>query len=221
VLDGEILVSAQIIRCPICLLSQPVRNGVSPDKILHCGNCQRDFAVKDGLPLKDDIIPGQINAPVSTATTTTAGIAGMEPATTRNTVITWILGAIIALVVIKTSRSYVAPLDGPAFLVFYLLLFVGIWVALTIMRKLWEDSVHVTMVALLAFEAVGLNRYLDASAAGMHKFGFMFIMMTIGAVLLFARYDHPGGNNGYGSSCSSCSSCSGCGGGGGCGGCGD
>jgi hypothetical protein len=212
-------VSTQIIRCPICLLSQPVKKNVSPDKVLHCGNCQRDFTVKNGLPLKEGGMLSYATAPATT--TTNASVTNVEPATTRNVVITWIFGAIIGLMVIKTSRSFIAPYGGPEFLTFYFFLFMAVWLSLVAIRKIWEDSAHVTLIALFIFEGVGLIRYIDASAAGMHKFGYMFMMMAVGAVLLFSRYDHTNGNNWYDSSCSSCSSCSGCGGGGGCGGCGD
>jgi len=213
-------VSTQIIRCPICLLSQPVKTGISSDKILHCGNCKRDFAVKDGLPLKEGGAIAYATEPSSSATAIKSGISTIEPVTTRNVAITWIFGVIIGLIVVRTSRSYIAPLNGPDFLFFYFFLFIGIWLSTAFMRKIWEDSVHVTLIALFIFEYVGLIRYLDASAAGMHKFNFMFIMMAVGAVLLFTRYDHSSGND-WSDSSSCGSSCSGCGGGGGCGGCGD
>lgn len=212
--------STQIIRCPICLLSQPVKTGVSANKILHCGNCKRDFAVKNGLPLKEGETIAYATEPSSSTTALKSGISTIEPVTTRNVAITWIFGAIIWLIVGRASRSYIAPLNGPDFLFFYFFLFIGIWLSTAVMRKIWEDSMHVTLIALLLFEGIGLIRFFDASAAGMHKFNFMFIMMAIGAVLLFSRYDHSGSSNWSDSSgCSS--SCSGCGGGGGCGGCGD
>lgn len=211
--------STQIIRCPVCLLSQPVKKNISPDKILHCGNCKRDFAVKNGLPLKEGGAVAYATNPLSSTTAIKTGISTVEPVTTRNVAITWIFGAIAGLIVMRISRSHVAPLNGPDFLFFYFFLYIGIWLSTAVTRKIWEDSLHVTVIALLIFAGVGLIRYLDASATGMHKFSFMFMMMAIGAVLLFARFDHSSRNNRHDNS--SCSSgCSGCGGGGGCGGCG-
>lgn len=209
--------STQIIRCPICLLSQPIKTDVSPDKALHCGNCQRNFAVKNGLPLNEGGAISYATESTPTATAAKHSSTIIESATPRNVVITWIVGALFGLIVIDTSRSYMAPLRGPEFLAFYFMLFTGLWLLLAAMRKYWEDSSHVTFISLFIFEGVGLLRYLDASAAGMHKFVILFIMMGIGGILFFVR----GEFSDYGSddSHSSCGSTSG--GGGGCGGCGD
>jgi len=221
-------VSTQIIRCPVCLLSQPIKAGTSPDKVLYCGNCQRNFSIKNGLPLNEGATISYATEPSPSGSSSKASVTAIEPATSRNVVITWIFGIVIGLIVFNTSRSYIAPLKGPEFLTFYFFLFFGVWLALGAFRKFWEDSAHVTIIALLNFEGVGLIRYLDASAAGMHKFSFLFMMMGVGAVFLFLRFDSFDSDSWSGSSscssfssCSSCSSCSGCGGGGGCGGCGD
>jgi hypothetical protein len=113
-----------------------------------------------------------------------------------------------------------ATLKGPEFLEFYLILFVAILALLIMLRKLWGDTLHLTVIALLVFEGIGIVRFMDASAAGMHKFQIMFIMMGVGGVLFFLRAHHMNDAS-WSSDCSSCSNCSGCGGGGGCGGCGD
>ena len=115
-----------------------------------------------------------------------------------------------------------ATLKGPGFLLFYIIVFVSIFITLLLLRSLWEDSLHVTLLALASFESIGLVRYFDGTAVGMHRFSLMFAMMAFGAILMFTRSDKFTGNSSSGgcSGFSGCgSSCSGCGGGG-CGGCG-
>ena len=208
--------NTQLIRCPVCLVSQTVKQDISPNQQLHCGNCQRSFAAKNGLPLKEDsAISYANNTPL-----TPASVVTTQPAASRNVIVTWLLGFVLWIFTISKARPYMASLKGPDFLEFYIIVFFTILVILILARRLWEDTMHVTLIALLIFEGIGIVRYIDASAAGMHKFQIMFFMMGVGGVLFFVRAHHTN-NMSWSSDCSSCSSCSGCGGGGGCGGCGD
>jgi len=214
-------VSTLLIRCPVCLSSQPVNKGVSPDKLLYCGNCQRKFAVKNGLPLTETGTVSYSKSASPTLSSSRVNITQLQATTSRNVTVTWIFGLMLMFMVVSSSRTFIMPMQGLEFIVFYLFLFFGVWFALVAMRIFWEDSIQVTLIALITFEAVGVVRYMDASAVGMHKFGFMIAMMVVGAILLFTRYDNYSGEDwSSGSGCSS--SCSGCGSGcgGGCGGCG-
>ena len=208
--------NTQIIRCPVCLASQPVKKDISPNQQLHCGNCKRSFAVKNGLPLNEDSVVSYANSVPSVP----ADIINTHQAATGTVIATWIIGFIIWIFTISKARPYMATLNGPDFLDFYFIVFIAIIVILIVLRKFWLDTMHFSIIAFLIFEGIGLIRYIDASAAGMHKFLIMFIMMGVGGVLFFLRAHHMDEVD-WSSDCSSCSNCSGCGGGGGCGGCGD
>lgn len=210
--------NTQIIRCPVCLASQPVKKDISPNLQLHCGNCKHSFTVRNGLPLQE----GEAINYASEASSIPVSVIDIQPGVRRNVLFTWVMGIMIWILVVSQVRPYMALLKGPGFLGFYLIVFIVIMVILIAMRSLWEDSAHVSIIALLIFESIGLVRFIDASAAGMHKFGFMFIMMGVGGVLCFLRAHHMDNVSwsGNDSSCSGSSSCGGCGGGGGCGGCG-
>lgn len=124
------------------------------------------------------------------------------------------------------------PLDffhrvkGPEFLIGY-----GIWFALLFgISRCWRKDGGPHPVASgacwLLFVVVGVIRIYVGSTHGMHKWELLILMMILGSMLFFARFDNTGGSSGSSStwgSCSgsSCSSGGGCGGGGGgCGGCG-
>ena len=103
--------------------------------------------------------------------------------------------------------------------VWFLFLFVG---SRTIQKGKADDHPIPTLVGLFLFESVGLLRIVNGSSHGMHKWDFLILMMILGGVMFFARFEKTGGSSGSSSSCSSggCSSGGGGGGGGGCGGCG-
>jgi hypothetical protein len=123
-------------------------------------------------------------------------------------------------------------MPGEEFLVFYGLWLLALRVTVLILRSKGFDTALVTMSGIGAFLVPGMLRYMVGSAHGMHRWGFMFIMMVVGTIVFILRahhFDNMGGG-GWTSGCSSCSSTSscssgggGCGsscGGGGCGGCG-
>ena len=214
------MAGSTIIRCPVCLASQTIASGYSADKQIHCGNCHRDFTLRNALPVSDSA-GSSISA--ATAAAEPASALEMEVVQYRNPVLTWLFGFILFILLMNLARPFMLGLKGPGFLFFYGIVLVGIFVGLQLLRKLWEDSLHVSLVALILFEALGVVRYIDGTAIGMHRFGIMFIMMGLGGVLMFMRFESSFGSSSS-SSCSwfgGCSSCSGCGGGcGGCGGCG-
>lgn len=209
-----------LIRCPVCLRSQALASDFSANKRVYCGNCGRDFVFKNALPVAGYSKPADTSA---TAAAESGAAIEVQELRSRNPVLTWALGLIFLLVVLKIARPFMATLKGPEFLIFY-----GFTLAVAVtgvvkLREVWEDSWHVAILGLIFIESMGVLRYIDGSAAGMHKFTIMFFMMGIGGLLMFLRAEHFSGSSSSGgcSDFSSCgSSCSGCGGGGGCGGCG-
>jgi uncharacterized membrane protein YgcG len=123
--------------------------------------------------------------------------------------------------------DFLQNMPGEEFLVFYGLWLLALWVTVLILRSKGLDTALLTVSAIASFEIPGIIRYFVGSAHGMHKWGFMFIMMVAGTLAFILRahhFDNMGGG-GWSSGCSSCSSSGGggCGsgcGGGGCGGCG-
>jgi len=206
------------------LISQSVASDYPPNKQLHCGNCDRDFLFKNALPLSGDGSSGVAAAASTTPATAAAAISSpiqMQEVRSRNPVVTWAFGLILLLMLLKTARPFMATLKGPEFLFFYGFVLIASIVVLAALRNIWEDSMHVTFLILILFEAIGVTRFIDGSNAGMHKFSIMFVMMGMGGIMMFARSDQFSSNSSSSNCGSSCgSSCSGCGGGGGCGGCG-
>ena len=205
-----------LVRCPVCLISQSVASDYPANKRIHCGNCGREFQFKNALPVGGDSVSAAVSVAAPSSVIQAQEVRAPHP------MITWILGLILLLIVLKTARPFMATLKGPEFLVFYVVVLVAIIIAAARARARWEDSLSITLVGLIIYEAIGVLRYIDGSAAGMHKFDIMFLMMGVGGLLMFARAEHFSGNSSSsGCSSSGCgSSCSGCGGGGGCGGCG-
>lgn len=226
------MAATAIIRCPVCLTSQVFPVETPDDKAIHCGNCNQSFSFSDslsadamdGLSVDPDAAaktPNVIDVPVTTTTEFT-----VEPDEQKgHPLLVWFIGLVVCAPAVWFVRDMVREMKGPDFLQLYLFIFIGLWLLVVFVRKGLKGNPHVTFVGLFVYEAIGYFRYVDASAAGMHKFLYLFMMMGFGAVVLFlkAEYFENTGGGGSSSDCSSfssCSSCSGCGGGGGCGGCG-
>jgi uncharacterized membrane protein YgcG len=120
-------------------------------------------------------------------------------------------------------------INGPSFLIFFIIWLIGLRVALTVLRSKGHDYPFTTLACLGLFEGVGVFRIVDGHAHGLHRWGLLVVLMVIGGLLMFLRAEHfnqsgRGDGGSCGSTTSSCSSSSGgggCGGGGGgCGGCG-
>jgi hypothetical protein len=124
-------------------------------------------------------------------------------------------------------------LDGPS----YLVAFVLIWVFLIIVdkgvRSFWRDSFAVSAMAAAVLVAVAFARYSWGVQQGMRRWDFLIIMTVVGCVTFFFRASRlDSGRRGdvsdtswWSSSCGAASSgggggCGGGCGGGGCGGCG-
>ena len=212
------MASTMIIRCPICLASQTVSSSYPADKRIHCGNCDRDFTLGNALTASNTEMPN--NIVVARQSEPTINMQ-MEIVQTRNPIVTWLFGLIMLLMIMSYARPFMATLRGPGFLLFFAIILVVTLFGINWLRKAWEDSLHVTLITLILFESLGVLRYIDGSATGLHRFTIMFIMMAVGGILIFARAEYMANNSSSGG-CSGCSSsCSGCGGGcGGCGGCG-
>jgi uncharacterized membrane protein YgcG len=219
-----------LVRCPVCLITQSLPGDYPPTQKVYCGNCGRDFLFKNALPVSDKGIPGAGLSGAGLSGEVTAPVPPQSeseiPAKKNsflNAVITWALGLILMWLVLQIARPIMATLKGPGFLFFYGVVFIAILISVSQLRKVWYDSAQISILGLIIYEAIGVARFNDGSAAGMHKFEFMFFMMVIGGFLMFTGWQNSSGSSSSSSSCSSSnggSSCSGCGGGGGCGGCG-
>lgn len=130
-----------------------------------------------------------------------------------------------------TGQGFLAltqGIDGPSFLVLFVLWLIGLRVALWVLRTRGFDTPFTTLACLGLFEGAGIFRIVDGHAHGMRRWLLLVLLMVIGGVVMFLRAEHfnqSGKDDSGGSSSCSTSSCSsgggGCGGGGGgCGGCG-
>lgn len=215
------MAASDVIRCPVCLSSQPMPQDTPANKRIYCGTCRQNFNYGEGLTL-DGIKPvvSRETAPQPASNIHVNKTTGFSA---RDMFII-LAGIILFIFTVFPARLYVQDMRGTEFLTFYVIFFIVIWLSVVIFRTWLDSNSFVTYIGLIIFEAVGVFRYIDASAAGMSKFSYMYMIMFFGAVLLFLRMkdssDFSRGNNCSG--CSSCSSCSGCGSScGGCGGCGD
>jgi hypothetical protein len=118
--------------------------------------------------------------------------------------------------------NFLETMRGPAFLGLYFGWFILTWGGMLLVRHKVADSVWTSLGGLVLFESVGVTRYLVGEAHGLHKWGFLFAMMIIGALFFLARTDSVrSGSGGWGGSSCGGGGCGGGGcGGGGCGGCG-
>ena len=109
-------------------------------------------------------------------------------------------------------------INGPDFLVCYVVWFLVTWIGMLICRSKGHDTPMTTAIGLALFELVGLFRMWEGTAHGMHKWNGLVTMMTFGAFFFILRASSSGDGSDGGGFWSSCSGSSGCGGGGGCGG---
>lgn len=136
------------------------------------------------------------------------------------------------LALLSNFRHPLETLRGPEFLLVYGFWFLACWSGLLFLRSCGFDRPLTTVLVLSAFEALGIARFLIGSAAGLHRWTFLFLMMGIGALFFLIRVRRSDGQiRGTSNSTSSSSFVDssiggggGCGGGGcgggGCGGCG-
>ena len=122
---------------------------------------------------------------------------------------------------------FLHTLRGPDFLLLFWVWFLVTFCSVLLWRWRVADSPLVSLIGLLGFEALGVARMIDGSAHGLHKWGFLILMMVAGGIAFFIRAKHfkTGGGDGncsggswWSSGCSSGSSGCGSSGGGGCGG---
>lgn len=118
------------------------------------------------------------------------------------------------------SYLFTRNLEGPDLLAFYVVTLIVTLIGSTLVRRWWQDIWAVSITGCVLYETVGVIRYVTGRMAGMHRFDFLFLMMTIRGLLFFLRAKDDGGY-GVGGGCAigGCGA-GGCGGGGGCGGCG-
>lgn len=119
--------------------------------------------------------------------------------------------------------SFLKTMQGPDFLVLYLVWFGLTWISMLVLRHKVSDTLLTSLSGLLAFEGLGVARFLVGSANGMHKWDFLFLMMGVGALFFVLRAENfeSGSDGGSGVDSFGGGGCGGGGcGGGGCGGCG-
>jgi hypothetical protein len=114
---------------------------------------------------------------------------------------------------------FLYAMDGPHFLMLYLVWFLVLWVGVLVLRSKNFDSPLTTVGGLALYEGLGVARYLLGSAHGLQKWDYLIAMMGFGFFFFVLRGHHfeQGGSSGGcgGGGCGG----GGCGGGG-CGGCG-
>ncbi len=131
--------------------------------------------------------------------------------------------ALTILMVLATLSAavYQCTLRGHEFTDFYLLFGVFCVIAIFIARNTSCSTLGALVVAVLAYELLGVVRYLYGITHGMHRFDTMSDLMWIGpfagAMIAFMKGDGSGSSS-FSSGCGG--SCGGGCGGGGCGGCG-
>lgn len=132
--------------------------------------------------------------------------------------------------------AFLHTMRGPDFLLLFAVWFVVTFCGVLLFRWGGHDTPINTLSGFLAYELLGAVRIIDGSAHGMHRWGFLILMMIVGGLVFFIRAKRfnnsgdncssggwwSGGGWGGGSSCSGGGGGGGgCGGGGGgCGGCG-
>ncbi len=94
-------------------------------------------------------------------------------------------------------------MTGSEFLTAYFVWFVVLWGGVKILRRCGYDSALTTLGGLALFEGLGVLRFVIGSGQGMQRWGFLFLMMVVGALFFVIRAGAFGG--GGGSSSSSCS----------------
>jgi len=201
----------RVVRCPVCLTPQGVRQEADRHAQLYCPGCSRNFAVRQGLPLPS--AAGPFSDP--------SAAAAIDPSRIWPGVVIGVSALIGLFVLLRVEMK------GPTFLIFFGLLWLSLFVAsFGLKTQVWGGFAGI--VAFLLFEGIGIARIVIGIRLGMEKFLYLIIIMIVGGFALMARIgtergwdlnSRSGCSSGCGSSCGS--SCGGgCGGGVGCGGCG-
>ena len=100
--------------------------------------------------------------------------------------------------------SFFYTATAAEFLSGYLLWFVFLFVGSRAIQKgKADDHPLPTFAGLFLFESVGLLRIVIGSSHGMHKWDFLIVMMILGGVMFFSRFEKTGGSSGSSSGCSS------------------
>src|SRR5579872_2974500 len=74
-----------------------------------------------------------------------------------------------------------AAMDGPSFLLVYVVWLLVLWLGVILLRACNYDTPLVSVTGLVLFEGGGVLRYFIGSAHGMHRWGFMIALMLVGA----------------------------------------
>ena len=230
---NESILSSRLLRCPVCLISQPVAADANADTRLICGNCKKRFSLTEALPLAraDTNHRVDINHRAETLSKTQPSLnanhaqirAKLDSLTHRTQfnivrLLSWVLMIALCWLILTIARDYIRQLDGPEFLWLYGIYFIAIYFARWVWSAFSVDTFLGTLVSLVLFEGLGILRIIDGKAVGMSQFDITYILMFVGLLILCFRRDDRRGDGHASSVCSGCSGCGG--GGGGCGGCG-
>lgn len=227
---AEPVTAQRIGRCPVCLVHMRHPETLRPGSRLKCPKCENSFRPDEVLPRSAEVPAEAVNIDTSQPADKLAAsrIQGEQ----EHNPLVWIATIMFLLAAGVLIVWFSLTLKGPSFLLLYGAVFVITWLATLLIRRTRGDAWSVSFLACLFFLGIGLARFVLGLQAGMHKFGFLWVMMGVGSFLLFVRAKEGEGNRygflgtcaiggsssstGCGSSCSS-----GCGSGcGGCGGCG-
>ena len=198
------------VRCPYCLTPRAVPAATPVTKRLTCLRCHRRYELQDARPAES--APGAaIVLPRATVPPMQVGILWSAATVLAAVVGAAGVGALIGWLTIGR--------DGPSFLQLLLFVFLVTWVGQYVVRHAIIDSRAVSAIGAAVFLGAGVERFVHASALGMHDFEGLFVALFVGTILYFVRSDGRGGDR-NGSGCGSGGGCGGGDGGGGCGGCG-
>lgn len=80
--------------------------------------------------------------------------------------------------------DFLGTMPGPDFLKAYFVWFFVVWSGVMILRRCGYDSPLTTLGGLALFEGLGILRFIAGTEHGMHRWGFLFLMMFVGALFL-------------------------------------
>jgi hypothetical protein len=187
-----------LLRCPFCLCEMSVLEGWTPDTLLQCIRCHRQFEFGRALPGGESDEPETLPEPAN------------EAKGARIVVLTTIIATLgILLWTLTLGRE----VRGPWFLIIFGGTAIAVMIAQWFVRHLWEDHVWVSWLALGLVLSFSLARYLSLlTHPDRNHWSGLVVLTLIGCLIQMLRGHHvqDSGGGWFG----------GCAGGGGCGGCG-
>ena len=94
---------------------------------------------------------------------------------------------------------FLHTMRGPDFLLLFGIWFIVTFGCVLLFRWRGQDTPFTTLTGLLCFEALGAARIMDGAAHGLHKWGFLILMMIVGGIIFIIRTEHFNSQGGDGS----------------------